>query len=119
MKISERATNSIREMPERDRPVSEEFRIIAKEWTDLDGAARMLEGCREAVLSQMMRRLGDISVSRAEREVKASEEWADYIRKMVDARTAANVKRVHLEWLRMRQSEWIAADANARVERRL
>jgi hypothetical protein len=109
----------MREMPEHERPLSEQFRIIAKEWCDLDGAARMLEECKSATLSTMMKRLGDKPAAHAERDVKSSPEWHDYIRKMVETRTAANLKKVQLEFIRMRQQEWIAADANARVERRL
>lgn len=119
MKISEQETASIRQLPERDQPISEQYRIVAKSWVDLDGAARMLESCKDAVLSQMVKRQGDMPVAKAEREVKASPEWLDYIEKMVEARTAANLKRVQLEFIRMRHSEWIAGDANARAERRL
>lgn len=119
MKISERATASIAPLPERDQPLSEQFRLVAKQYVDLDGAARMLENMREPMLSEMVGRLGAMPVARAEREVKASPEYHDYIRKMVDARTQANLKRYQLEFIRMRHSEWIAGDANARAERRL
>lgn len=119
MTISERATANIRPLPERDQPISEQYRIIAKDWVALDGAARMLEASKDAVLSQMIGRLGDMPVAKAERTAKASPEWGDYIKKMVEARTASNLKRVHLEFIRMRHSEWIAGDANARAERRL
>lgn len=121
MSISERASASIKPLPARDQPLSEQFRIIAKEWVDLDGAARMLEASKDAVLSQMIMRIGATATSQAaaERMAKSSPEWADYIKKMVDAKTAANLKKVHLEYMRMRHSEWIAGDANARAERRL
>lgn len=120
MKTSERATASIKPLPERDQPLSEQFRIIAKEWVALDGAARMLESTKEAVLSQMILRNSTApSVAAAERHAKASDEWADYVKKMVAARTEANLKKVHLEYIRMKHSEWISGDANARAERRL
>ena len=38
---------------------------------------------------------------------------------MVDTRTKANLKKVQLEYLRMKHSEWQSAEANARSERRL
>ena len=121
MSISERATANIRELPERDRPISEQYRVIAKEWVALDGAARLLESNKDPVLSQMVLRYGAStkSLAAAERMAKASPEWADYITKTVEARTAANLKRVHLEYIRMRHSEWISGDANARAERKL
>lgn len=98
---------------------SEQFRIVAKEWVDLDNAATMLEETKSAVLSQKMAALGDIPVSHAERAVKSSTEWLDFIKKMVDARSAANLKKVQMEYLRMKFSEWQSENANKRAEMRL
>jgi hypothetical protein len=109
----------IRDLPENERQLSEQFRIVAKEWVDLDGAARLLEECKTSTLSTMMKRLGDKPAAHAERDVKASPEWHDYIRKMVETRTAANRKKVQIEYIKMKFSEWVASDANARAERRL
>lgn len=114
-----RSVGQLREMPERERPLSEQFRIVAKEWCDLDGAARMLEECKTATLSTMMKRLGDKPAAHAERDVKASDEWHDYIKKMVETRTAANLKKVQLKYLEMKFNEWQSAEANVRSERRL
>ena len=119
MSISERASAGIRQLPEREQPVSEQFRVIAKQWVELDGAARFLEDTASAVKSQMMKRLGDVPAAHAKRDVEASPEWLDHIRKTVSARTAANTKKVHMEFLRMRFSEWQSAEANSRAERRL
>jgi hypothetical protein len=109
----------IDEMPERDRPISEEYRIAAKEWVGLDGAARLLEETKTAVLSQRMKMQGSMPVSKAELIVKASEEWEDYIKRMVEARTAANLAKVKVEWIKMRMQEWISGDANLRNERKM
>lgn len=100
-------------------PVSEQYRIAAKDWVAKDGAARMLEETKTAVLSQRKAALGDIPDSHAEKIVKASEEWADFIKQMVEARSAANLARVKLEYLRMKFSEWQSGDANKRAEMRL
>jgi len=119
-RTSERAlAASIRPLPENERPISEQFRIIAKEWADLDGAARMYEATRHDVLNQRMLALNAKSVSMAEMMVRASPEWHDFTAKMVEARTAANRKKLQLDYIQMRHREWIAADANARSERRL
>ena len=84
------------EMGENERPLSEMFRLVAKEWVELDGAACLLEECKTAVLAQRMLALGgDKPVSHAEREVKASPEWTDYLTKMVEARSAAQASRSH------------------------
>lgn len=100
-------------------PLSEQYRVFAKAWVDLDSAANLLEETKSAVLAQRMNALGDIPVSHAERTVKASPEWADFIKRMVDARTAANLAKVKLEWTRMRHSEHISLEAAKRAEMRL
>lgn len=100
-------------------PYSEQFRIVAKEWVDLDNAATMLEETKSAVLSQKMAALGDIPVSHAERGVKSSPEWLDFVKKMVDARSAANLKKVQIEYLKMKFQEWSSENANKRAEMRL
>ncbi len=119
MRTSERAARLISEMPAHDRPVSEEYRIVAKQWCQLDGAARMLEECKTAVLSQMMKRMGNVPAAHAERDVKASDEWTDYLTKMVEARTAANEKKVQMKYIEMRFNERQSADASMRTEARL
>lgn len=98
---------------------SEEFRIVGKEWVSLDGAARMLEESKTAVLAQMMKAQGDKPAAHAERDVKSSPEWMEYLQKMVEARTAANLKKIHLEYIRMKSSEWQTENANRRAEMRL
>lgn len=102
-----------------NRPHSERFRIVAKAWVDADAAARLLEETKTAVLAQRMKALGDIPAAHAEREVKASAEWADFIEKMVSARTQANLKKVQLEFLRMQFSEHQSFEATQRAEMRM
>lgn len=102
-----------------NQPPSERFRISARDWVEKDGAARLLEESKTAVLAQKMKALGDKPAAHAERDVKASEEWADYIKKMVDARTAANLAKVRTDYMRMKFSEWISMDATRRAEMKL
>jgi hypothetical protein len=102
-----------------NQPISEQYRLTAKAWVEADGAASMLEETKSAVLSQMMARLGDMPVSKAELQVKASPEWHDYVTKMVRAREAANLLKVKLEYIRMKFSEWQSFEATARAERRM
>lgn len=96
--------------------VSEQFRLTAKKWVDADAAANILEELKSATLSQKMMARGDTSVSRAEMEVKASDEWADYLRKMVEARAQANLLKVQMEYLRMRFKETESAGYAERAE---
>lgn len=101
------------------QPISEEYRIVAKQWVDAEAAASMLEDTKSAVLSQMMLKLGDMPVSKAEMQVKASEDWNDFIHKMVEARKKANLLKVQLEYIRMRSSEWQSMEASKRAEMRM
>lgn len=100
-------------------PLSEQFRLCAKRWVELDSAASLLEETKSAVLAQRMTALGDMPVSRAEMQVKASQEWGDFITRMVRAREAANLAKVKLEWLRMQFSERQSIEATRRAEMKL
>lgn len=100
-------------------PLSEQYLKAAQKWCDEEAAASMLEEAKSAVLSQMMNKLGDIPINRAESTVKGSQEWADYLEKMIEARRKANYAKVELEYFRMRHREWIADDANNRMQARL
>jgi hypothetical protein len=99
--------------------ISEQFRLAAKDWVEKDSAANMLEETKSAILSQRMAALGDMPVSKAEMAVKASEEWRDFIERMVSARTAANLAKMKMEFIRMRFSEWQSKEATARAERKM
>lgn len=102
-----------------DTPVSEQYRIAALDWVATDAAARMLEEGKTAYLAQQKALLGEMPDSKAERIVKSSPEWADYIKKMVNAKTAANRQRVEIDYLKMRHMERTSEEANARSERKL
>ena len=102
-----------------NQTISEQYRLIAKQWVEADGAARLLEETKTAVLAQWVKKHGDMAVNAAEREVKSSPEWEEFIAKMVDARTAANLKKVQLEFIRMKSAEQQSAEASKRAEMRL
>ncbi len=100
-------------------PISEQYRIIARKWVDADSAANLLEETKSAFLAKKMATYGDSPVSRAEMNVKASEEWTDYITKMVKAREQATLLKVQLEYLRMKFMEQTSYDATKRAEMKL
>lgn len=102
-----------------DQPISEQFRIVAKEWVDANAAADMLEECKSATLAQMMAAHGDVAVNRAEQIVKSSKDWTDYINGMVEARKKANFLKVKLEYIRMKFQEWNSKEASKRAEMKL
>ena len=100
-------------------PISEQYRLIAKKWCDADAAANLLEETKSAVLAKMMAARGDMAVSKAEMLVKASDEWSDYIGKMVRAREQAALLKAQLEYIKMKFQENQSAEATSRAERRL
>ena len=100
-------------------PLSEQFRIIAKRWVDQDAAASLLEESKSAVLAQRMAAWGEMPVSKAEMQIKASDEWHEYIEKMVEERKKASLLKVQLEFIRMRFSEWQSHEATRRAEMKL
>jgi len=100
-------------------PISERYRLVAKKWVDTDAAANILEETKSAFLAKRMAALGDMPVSRAEMAVKASDEWTDYVSKMVKAREAATLLKVQLEFIRMQFMEWQSLNATRRAEMKL
>lgn len=102
-----------------DRPLSEEYRLAAKQWVEKEAAASLLEETKSAVLAEHMAILGDLPVSRAEMQVKASAEWREFVETMVDARREANLAKVRLEWVRLKHAEQQSAEASRRAEMRL
>lgn len=100
-------------------PLSEQYRLIASDWVAADAAANLLEESKSSYLAKRMAALGDMPVSRAEMQVKASEDWADYIAKMVHARERASLLKVETEFVRMQFQEWNSAEATRRSEMKL
>ena len=79
----------------------------------------MLENTKSAFLSQQMQRYGNIAVNAAERNVKSSATWTDFVTKMVNARKRANLKKVQMEYLKMRYWEQSGHEASKRAEMRM
>ena len=103
-----------------NQPLSEQYRLAALEWVELDAAARLLEDTKSVQLAQRMKALdGAPSVASAERDVKATPEWEADIKAMVEARTKANHSKVKLEWIRMRHAEQQSFEATKRAEMKL
>lgn len=120
MTTSQRA---ISELPEREQPISEQFRIVAKQWVDADAAASLMEELKTTSLEKMKQRIideeGSMADNRAERQAKCDPEWEAYLRGMCAHRTTANKLKVQLEYLRMKFNEWQSMEASVRAEMRL
>ena len=102
-----------------NQPISEQYRIAALEWVDLDNAARLLEETKDVQLAQLVQATGEDTVARGEKVVKASEDWNNFIHMKVEARTKANKAKCKLEFIRMRFSEQQSFEASRRAEMKL
>lgn len=100
-------------------PISEQYRLTAKEWVEADAAASLLEETKSAVLAQHMAAMGEMPVSKAEMAVKSTTQWHQYLSEMVEARKRANLLKVKLEWVRMKFMEWNSENATRRAEMKL
>ena len=128
MSIAQRAIEAsgkhiVHDVAHDDRPLSEQFRLVAKAWVQADASARFHEEFKTTKLEQLKHKLieveGDMPDSHAERRIKADADWETYIRAMVDARTEANLKKAQMQFLQMRFTEWQDANASARAEMRI
>ena len=103
-----------------DKPLSEQYRLVAKEWVEAHSAASLMEETKSHTVAYRMSLLGnDVPVGRREMEVKASLEYREYVREMVELRKQADLLKVKLEWVRMRFQEWNSAEASKRAEMKL
>lgn len=102
-----------------NRPLSEQYRILAKQWVDAESAAHLLEETKTAVFAQKQVALGDMPVSRSEMLVKSSPEWHEHLTRIASARRAANLLKVQLKYLEMKNWEQRSYEATQRSEMRL
>lgn len=114
---------AIKDVPLHERPLSEQYRVAANQWCDLDAAARRLEELKTTALEQqknaLILREGPIPDSHAERKVKAAPEWQTYIEGMVTARTEANRCKIEMEVIKMQERELRDRNEAIRAEMRL
>ena len=104
---------------ESNLPISEQYRIVSKQWVDAECAASLMEDLKSSVLNERMVALGDIPVNRAEKVVKASPEWREYVEATIEARRKSNLLKAKLEWIRMKHSEEQSYAATRRAEMKL
>src|SRR5512139_389183 len=101
-------------------PLSEQYRIVAKQWVDQDNAATILEETKSSVLAEMKAELikadPNLADNAADRMVRATKEWREWVINMVNQRTMANRLRMQLKYIEMRHSEHQSFEATKRAE---
>ena len=110
-------------IPKKDRPISERRRLAANDWVGKESAANLLEELKTTTLEQLKQKLinseGDMPDSHAERRVKASPAWEEYIRHMCSARDEATKAKIIVTYFDMMYSEWQSGEANVRAEMKM
>lgn len=122
--IAARASAGITEIPrnslDRDR-LREEWRLLAMEWSALQDNADRLDEGRKILLDECTIRLMEtrMPASRAEKEARTSEQFKNYLRKMHDAKRAANDARIAMQNADRLYWESVSNEATERAERRM
>jgi len=119
MTISDRAR--VRDIPERERSIAEQYRIAADEWAEADAAYYALDNMRTALIADLVLKQVESGtpVSRAEHIARASQEHRDHVSKTADLKRRANKARGRMESLKMQFSVWNSQDANNRQQYRM
>jgi hypothetical protein len=106
-------SNGVGEMPKHEQSISEQYRLIGLQWDELKTTTLA------KMKSTLMGERGQMPEATAERIVKSTPEWEQYIRDMCADEHRADRLRVQMKSLEIADSERIDKNANARAERRL
>ncbi len=113
----------LKEIRDDEKPLSEQYRLAGEAWAEADGAASLLESLRSTTLEQRKSQLildrGEMPDNKAERIVKSSPAWEEYIRTEIRLRMEANKLRVRMQTIQMEFSQWQSRDANTRADMRM
>lgn len=115
---------TVADLPARERPLSEQYRIVAKAFAEAYGDASYLRNTRTGELAKMVKRImgqsnEKMSNAKAEMEAKASDHWFDFNLKLAKAEERVEVLRAQKKYLEMLQWEHTDANANIRAEKRM
>lgn len=119
MTVSERARVRPAEIPEHERPISEDYRLAGEEWADADAAFYLLENTRTSLRAELVLQQQGVPNNRAEHIANASKEYRDHVKKTAEMKRKANRLKIRMDYLRMEYGRWNSADANQRAERRM
>jgi hypothetical protein len=123
--IDQRANGKplVGEMPERERPISQQYAEIGKRWAQAKKEAYFLDLRKKPFLANLKAQIikahgGEMADNKAERMAMEMEEWSTYLKGLAEAQHQEDELKVELDAMKMRYGEWQAGDANARAERR-
>lgn len=94
-------------MPEHERSIAEEFRIVANQYVEamavLDTYEELKTTRLEQFKSDLIKELGDMADNKAERLVKSGTKWEEYLNGLLASKKAAHKLRLQLEWIRIKE----------------
>lgn len=106
----------------------EEWRVLACKWSAAQDRANRFDEGRKLLLDEITLRLANgsseggmsgMSVSRAEKEARTSQQFRDYLRSMYDAQREAQDLRIEMQHADRVYYEQVGAEALGRAELRL
>ena len=110
------------DVPKNEQPLAERYRLAARTWREADGVARYYKENKEAVLSQMVMAAMDndpgIAINKAERLVKGSKHWEEFIKKLVDAHNLAADLKIEMKAIEIEAEDIKQRNIRAAQERR-
>lgn len=86
-------------------PLSDAYIDAAMGWVEAEATASLLEDMKPSVMALQIEAMDDLPMNRAEQKVRASKTWAQLLNKISKARRAANVRKVQMEYAKMRMAE--------------
>lgn len=98
--------------------VAEQIRIKRIEWAKLDGEARGLEEMLKVKEAELFNRAEGAMEAR-KMKARASSEYIDHVKRMVAAKTAANIAMADFKGMETKWETWRTKEATKRAETRI
>lgn len=108
---------------EQRQHLSEQVRVAERTWADCEDRAARFEEGRSIVMAEMKLALVQNKIAKsmaaAEDVVRTSDEWRSYVKKMHEARHAANLARA--DWRALDRDYWcaVSGEASERAQMRM
>lgn len=115
---------TVSDMPQHERPLSEQYRVVAKQFAEAYGQASFMENTRTGMLARMVKKRlasanAKTSIAAAEADAKASDEWFAFNQELAKAKERVEILRAQKKYIEMQGWEQTNANADTRTERRM
>lgn len=115
---------TVTEMPRHERPLSEQYRVVAEQFGEAYRQASFMENTRSGMLARLIKKEmassnEKLTRATAELNVKASDAWFEFNDELAKAKERVEILRAQKKFIEMRQWEQADANANVRAEKRM